>query len=305
MSKVMSMKEAIKRFIKNGMTIYISGFTHLIGYAAAHEIIRQEVKDLTICRPTPELLVDEMVAAGCVKKTVFSWAGNPGVGSLRSIRRAVEKGIPHKIEVEEYDHFSFAARVYAGAMGIPFMPIRNLFGSDLSKYNKKIKFIECPYTRQKICVVPALNPDVAIIHVQRADEEGNAQVWGITGLTKHIAFASSKVIITCEEIVESEIIKRDPNRTLIPGFKVDAVVEEPFAAHPSYAQGYYYRDNDYYRMYDEISKDEKKLEEFLEEWIYSVENRQEYIKKLGVEKLLKLLVKPYYSYPVNFGRIGR
>lgn len=299
--KLMTMKEAVKKFIHDGDTVYMAGFTHLIPFSAGHEIIRQQLKNLTLIRPTPDLIFDQMIAAGCAKKVIFSWAGNPGVGSLHAFRRAVEKGYPNKVEIEEYSHFALISRLFAGAAGIPFIPLNSLKGSDLPKYNPQIKFVKCPYTGQEVCVVPALNPDVAIIHGQRADRNGNIQVWGILGDHKEAAFAAKKVIVSVEEIVDGYVIRSDPNRTLIPSFIVDALIEEPWAAHPSYAQGYYDRDNEFYVEWDRISRDEKSLERYLDEWVYGVENRAEYVKKLGAEKLIKLRPKSFYSVAVNYG----
>jgi len=299
--KLMSMSEAIKKFVHNGDTVYMAGFTHLIPHSAGHEIIRQRIKNLILCRPTPDLVYDQMIAAGCAKKVVFSWAGNPGVGSLRAFRRAVEKGYPNSIEIEEYSHFATVSRILAGALHLPFIPLKSLRGSDLPKNNPNIKTINCPYTGQEICIVPPLNPDVSIIHAQRADRDGNAQVWGITGDHKEAAFAAKKVIVSVEEIVDEYTVRSDPNKTLIPDFVVDALVEEPWAAHPSYAQGYYDRDNEFYIEWDKISMEADTLEKYLEEWVYSLENRAEYVKKLGAEKLMKLRPKSFYSVAVNYG----
>jgi glutaconate CoA-transferase subunit A len=299
--KLMTMKEAIKKFVHDGDTIYMAGFTHLIPFSAGHEIVRQKIRNLTLIRPTPDLIYDQMIAAGCAKKLIFSWAGNPGVGSLHAFRRAVEKGYPNKIEIEEYTHFALISSLLAGAMNVPFFPIKSIRGSDLLKYNQKIKVIECPYTGEEVCVVPPLNPDVAILHAQRADRDGNVQVWGIIGDHKEAAFAAKRVIVSVEEIVDEYVVRSDPNRTLIPYLVVDALVEEPWAAHPSYAQGYYDRDNDFYIEWDKISSDVNLLEKYLEEWIYGIENRAEYVKKLGAEKLIKLKPKNFYSIAINYG----
>ncbi len=301
MDKVMDMKEAIKKFVKDGDVVYIAGFTHLINFSAGHEIIRQKKKRLTLCRPTPDLILDQMIAAGCAQKVVFSWAGNPGVGSLRCFRRAVEQGVPNKIEIEEYTHFGMVARIHAGALNLPFIPLRSNIYSDLPKVNPNIKFIKCPFTHEKVSVVPALKPDVAIVHAQRSDKEGNAQIWGIIGDQKEAAYAAKKVILSVEEIVDEAVIRRDPNRTLIHNLVVDAVVEEPWAAHPSYVQGYYDRDNDFYLEWDKISREPELVEKYLEEWVYSVNDRREYVKKLGVEKIMKLQPKRFYSLPVDYG----
>jgi len=301
-NKVMTMKEAIERFVHDGDTLTAEGFTHLIPHAAGHEIIRQRKKDLILCRLTPDIIYDQLIAAGCAKKLVFSWVGNPGVGSLYGIRRAVEKGIPKKVEVDEYCHFGMVCRLVAGASNLPFMILKSYSGSDLPKWNNNIKKITCPYTGKEFYTVPALNPDIAIIHAQRADRNGNTQIWGILGVQKEACFASKRVIVSVEEIVDEDITCSDPNRTLIPGLIVDAVVEEPFGAHPSYVQGYYDRDNEFYIEWKKISQDEKKLQEYFEEWIYGVKNRDEYIKKLAGDKInsfgktsFALLSNNYYS----------
>jgi len=299
--KLMSMSEAVKRFLHEGDTVYMAGFTHLIPHSAGHEIIRQKIKNLTLCRPTPDIVYDQMIAAGCAKRVVFSWAGNPGVGPLRAFRRAVEKGYPNSIEIEEYSHFGMISSILAGALHLPFLPLKSLRGTDLPRNNPNIKTVKCPYTEQEICVVPPLNPDVSIIHAQRADKNGNVQIWGIIGDHKEAAFAAKKVIVSVEEVVDEYVIRSDPNKTLIPDFIVDALVEEPWAAHPSYAQGYYDRDNEFYIEWDKISRESDTLEKYLEEWVYGVENHTEYVKKLGAEKLMKLKPKSFYSVAANYG----
>jgi len=295
------MAEAVAAFVKDGDTLVIEGFTHLICFAAAHEIIRQEKKNLTACRLTPDLIYDQLVAAGCVKKLVFSWAGNPGVGSLFGLRRAIEEGIPRKVAIEEYSHFGMVARFMAGASNLPFMHLRSFEGSTLPKKNKNIKFIKCPYTGRRFATVPALNPDVAIIQVQRVDKEGNGQIWGLLGVQREAAFASKKVILVAEELVPSSIIRADPNRTLIPGMIVDAVVIEPFAAHPSYALGYYDRDNQFYVDWAKISKDRGDMEKYLAEWVYGIAGRKEYLEKLGAEYVESLRADNRPSGSVNYG----
>lgn len=300
-SKVMPLADAIREFVHNGDTIMIEGFTHLICFAAGHEIIRQKKKDLIACRLTPDLIYDQMIAAGCVRKLVFSWAGNPGVGPLYALRRAVEQGKPHALELEEYSHFGMAMRVFAGAAKLPFMPLRSYRGSDLPKVNPNIRNVVCPFTGEELNAVPALHPDVTIIHAQRADAEGNAQIWGLLGVQKEAAFAAKRVIVVVEELVDEQVIRADPNRTVIPGMIVNAVVVEPFGAHPSFAQGYYDRDNDFYIKWNDISKDEKNMQAYLDEWIYGLPDRAAYVKKMGKETWNRLAVNQRPSGAVNYG----
>jgi glutaconate CoA-transferase, subunit A len=299
-TKLIRMDEAISRYVHDGDVIVIEGFTHLICFAAAHEIIRQHRRGLTVCRLTPDLIYDQLIGAGCVQKLIFSWAGNPGAGPLYAFRRAVEQGIPHPLELEEYSHFGMVARLTAGAARLPFYPLRNYIGSDLPRVNAQIRNVICPFTGEKLAAVPALNPDTAIIHVQRSDENGNAQVWGLLGVQKEAAFASRHTVVVAEEIVSESVIRSDPNRTLIPGFIVDAVVCEPFGCHPSYAQGYYDRDNDFYLRWREISKDVAQFQSYLEEWVFGVRDRAEYVARMG-ESLNRLKASDRLSTPVNYG----
>jgi len=294
------MHDAIERFVHDGDTVVIEGFTHLICFAAAHEIIRQRRRELTLCRLTPDLIYDQLIGAGCVRKLVFSWAGNPGAGPLYAFRRAVEHGIPNQIQLEEYSHYGMVARLTAGAARLPFFPLRNYMGTDLPKANPLIKTVECPFTGEELAAVPALNPDVAIIHVQRADENGDAQIWGLLGVQKEAAFAAKYTIIVAEEIVAESVIRADPNRTLIPGLIVDAVVCEPFGCHPSYAQGFYDRDNDFYVSWKGISEDVKSFNAYLDEWVFGVEDRAEYVKRMG-ESLQRLKAQSTFCGPVNYG----
>ena len=296
----MPMKEAIDRFVHDGDSIIIEGFTHLICFAAGHEIIRQRRRELTVCRLTPDLIYDQLIGAGCVGRLVFSWAGNPGAGPLHALRRAVEQGVPNSIELEEYSHFGMVARLAAGAAKLPFYPLRNYQGSDLPRVNPLIKTVTCPFTGEELAAVSALNPDTAIIHVQRADENGNAHVWGLMGVQKEAAFAAHKTIVVAEEIVPERVIRSDPNRTLIPGLVVDAVVHEPFGCHPSYAQGYYDRDNDFYVRWRELSQDIMKFNSYLDEWVYGVRDRAEYVERMGAS-LAQLKARDHFCEPVNYG----
>jgi glutaconate CoA-transferase, subunit A len=298
--KLLTMKDAIARYVSDGDTIVIEGFTHLICFAAGHEIIRQRRRDLTLCRLTPDLIYDQMIGAGCVRKLVFSWAGNPGAGPLYAFRRAVEQGVPAPLELEEYSHAGMVARLTAGAAKLPFFPLRDYTGSDLPRMNSNIKKVTCPFTGEELAAVPPLNPDTAIIHVQRADQSGNAQIWGLLGVQKEAAFAARKVIIVAEEIVSESLIRSDPNRTLIPGIIVKAVVHEPFACHPSYAQGYYDRDNEFYVRWREISKDIASFNAYLDQWIYGVADRAEYVMRMG-ENVERLRAAQQLCEPVNYG----
>lgn len=302
-NKLMTMKEAIAKYVKDGDTAYLAGFTHMIPFAAGHEIIRQGRKDMVLARATPDIIYDQMIAAGCAKRLIFSYAGNPGVGSLRCFRRAHEKGVPRPLEVEEYTHFGLSGRLFAGATNMPFLPMRTNLGSDLPPQNHLMKTVTDPYTGDEISVVPPLKPDVAVVHVQKADANGNSHIWGIIGEQKDAAFAAKKVIISAEEIVEESVIRSDPNRTLIPDFVVHAVVHEPWCAHPSYVQGYYDRDNEFYMEWDRITKEHDTTLAYMDEWVHGVEDRKEYMEKLSQEKVRSLTPKPALSTPVNYGSV--
>jgi len=298
MSKLVSLNEAIQSYVHDGDTIYAAGFTHLIPFAAGHEIIRQGRKDLTLARATPDLIYDLMVAAGCARKVIFSYSGNPGVGSLKWLREGIQNGT---LEWEEYSHFGMISRLQAGASGLPFMPMRQTGAVDLERVNPQYRRVKDPYGGDDVIVVPALNPDVAIVHVQRADSEGNAHIWGILGEQREAAFAAKQVILTAEEIVDESVIRSDPNRTLIPAMIVDAVCHVPYCAHPSYTQGYYDRDNALYLAWEEISKDEASVSAYLDEWVFGVRDRAEYWQKLGPETHSRLQVGQRLSAPVNYG----
>jgi glutaconate CoA-transferase, subunit A len=298
MTKLCSLSEAISRLVHDGDSIYLAGFTHLIPFAAGHEIIRQGRKNLTLARATPDLIYDQMVAAGCARKVVFSYMGNPGVGSLRALRAALEAG---KLEWEEYSHFGMISRLQAGASGLPFMPMKQTGAVDLERSNPAIRRVTDPYTGQEVVVVPPLNPDVAVVHVQRADARGNAHLWGIVGEQKEAAFASKHVILTAEEIVDEDVIRSDPNRTLIPEFIVDAVCHVPYCAHPSYTQGYYDRDNDFYLEWDKISESPDATQAYLNDWVYGIAGRADYVEKLGPDVLNRLRVPSRPAAAVDYG----
>jgi glutaconate CoA-transferase, subunit A len=299
MTKLTSLQQAVAEFVRDGDTIYAAGFTHLIPFAAGHEIIRQGRLNLTLARATPDLIYDQMVAAGCARKVIFSYMGNPGVGSLRVVRAAIERG---ELEWEEYSHFGMITRLQAAASGLPFLPMNETGATDLERANPLIRRVADPYSGREVVVVPALHPDAAIVHVQRADANGNAHLWGIIGEQKEVAFAARRLILTAEEIVDESVIRSDPNRTMIPGFIVSAVCHVPHAAHPSYAQGYYDRDNEFYLAWDKLSESPAPVQAWLDEWVYGVKDRGEYWEKLGFQKHARLKVQSRLSAPVDYGQ---
>jgi glutaconate CoA-transferase subunit A len=301
-NKLLSMQEAIATHVDDNCSVAIEGFTGSICFAAGHEIIRRRRRNLTLIRMTPDLIYDQMIAAGVAKKLIFSYMGNPGVGSLYCIRRAVEKAAPSPLELEEYSHYGLVGRYAAGASRLPFFALRSYLGSDMLSANPLIKLIDDPYGTGKIAVVPPLNPDVAILHAQRADRQGNTQLWGLLGMQKEVAFAAQRVIVVVEELVEEAVIRADPNRTLIPGLIVDAVVHEPYGAHPSYVQGYYDRDNESYLAWDKLSQDHAAVEAWLEEWVYGLPNHSAYVQKLGQSHFDRLKPEPWLAPSVDYGR---
>ncbi|MBR8744266.1 CoA transferase subunit A [Nocardiopsis sp. MG754419] len=245
--------EAVGQLIHDGDTVALEGFTHLIPVAAGQEIIRQGLRDLTLVRMTPDIVYDQLIGAGCARRLVFSWGGNPGVGSLHRFRDAVTHGWPVPLEIEEHSHAGMANRYVAGASGLPFAVLRGYAGTDLMGNNPHIKTITCPFTGQELAAVPALNPDVTVIHAQRADTAGNVQLWGITGIQKEAALAADRVLVTVEEEVAT--LEPVPGQVILPGRVVDAISVVPGGAAPSYAHGYYERDNAAYKAWDAIGRD--------------------------------------------------
>jgi glutaconate CoA-transferase subunit A len=296
------MRDAIADVVRDGDTVAIEGFTHLICFAAGHEIIRQRKRDLTLARMTPDVIYDQMIAGGVATKLIFSWLGNPGVGSLHAIRRRIENGDPEPLEIEEYSHFGMVSRYVAGASNLPFMPLRSYYESDLPTANPKIRPLASPFDADDpVYVVPPLHPDVTIVHAQRADAEGNTQIWGLLGCQKEAAFAAERVIVVSEELVDERVVRADPNRTVIPGLIVDAVVVEPKACHPSYAQGYYDRDNRFYLDWDGVARDAASLQAWLDEWVHGLGTHAEYVEKLGAERWKDLEPGVAMSGEVNYG----
>jgi len=254
MPQVLSLAAAVEATVRDGDTVAMEGFTHLIPHAAGHEVTRQRRKDLTLIRMTPDLIYDQLIGMGCAKHLVFSWGGNPGVGSLHRFRDAYENGWPHKLTIEEHSHAAMANAYEAGAAGLPFAAFRGYIGADLPKVNPNIKSIVCPYTGEKLATVPAIRPDVAVIHAQKADRAGNVLLEGIVGVQKHAVLAAKRSLVTVEEVVD-DLGPRSPNAVVLPAWTVTAIACVPGGAHPSYAHGYYKRDNAYYKAWDAIARD--------------------------------------------------
>jgi glutaconate CoA-transferase subunit A len=268
MSEFLSLATAIARLVRPGDRVALEGFTHLIPFAAGHEIIRQEISDLTLIRMTPDLLYDQMIGCGCARKLVFSWGGNPGVGSLHRLRDAAERGWPRPLEMEEHSHSGMAHAYAAGAAGMPCAVFRGYRGSDLARVNTNIRFVVCPFTGEELACVPAIRPDVAIIHAQKADRSGNVLIEGIVGVQKEAVLAAARSIVTVEEIVE-EFPAPTSNTVVLPSWSVGTIVEAPGGARPSYAHGYYRRDNAFYVAWDAISRDRVAFKAWMDEHVFS------------------------------------
>ncbi|MGW5159532.1 CoA transferase subunit A [Nonomuraea wenchangensis] len=302
--KTMSMRDAIAAFVTDGATVCLEGFTHLVPTAAGHEIIRQRRRNLTVVRMTADIVVDQMIAGDCVSVLVSSFVGNSSAGSLGELRRRIEEG---RLEFHEYSHHGMIARYLAGAQRLPFYPVRSYAGSDLPSINPGIAAVTSPYpaadgSSERVHVVPPVNPDVTIVHAQRADRAGNTQIWGLTGIQAEAVYAAERAIVVVEEIVDDEVVRSDPNRTVIPAHAVDAVVVCPYGAHPSFAQGYYDRDGAFYREWSVISKDRDRLAAWLEEWVHGTADHAGYVAKLGRERRERLSVADAFSLPVNYGK---
>jgi glutaconate CoA-transferase subunit A len=279
-AKIMPLSEAISRFVKDGQTIAMEGFTHLIPFAAAHEVIRQRRKDLTLVRMTPDIVYDQLIGMGCAKGLVFSWGGNPGVGSIHRFRDAIENGWPRALAIQEHSHADMAGRYQAGASGLPFSVLRGYVGSDLPRFNTNIQAITCPFTGEKLAATPALNPDVAIIHAQRADRKGNVMIDGIVGIQKEAVLAAKAAIVTVEEIVQD--LHAPMNACLIPHWVLSAVCEVPFGATPSYAHGYYGRDNAFCKAWDAISRERDTFNAWMKQHVLGTKDHAQFMASAGV-----------------------
>ena len=288
MDKSCSLHDAIGRDVENGISIAMGcGLESLIPFAASHEIIRQKKKDLTLICSISDVQLDQLIGAGCVKKIIAAWAGNVAAGLGHNYRRAAEAGVPRPIEIEEHSNFTIGLGLQATASGLPFLPTKTVKGSDFAK-GPQFHRVTCPFTGEELLAVRAIHPDVAILHVQRADKEGNAHVWGNFGVMREAALAAKKVILTCEEIVAHEVILSDPNRTIIPGFVVSSVVEEPFGSHPSPTQGFSRRDDDFYFEYHKATRTREGFEQWLEKYVLGVDDHRALLNILGSERMAKL-----------------
>lgn len=299
----MTLSEAIEQYVPDGASIVMgTALEALIPFAAGHEIIRQRKRDLTLIGPISDILFDQLIGAGCVEKVIAAWVGNVSGGSAYNLRRAVEEGMPRPLEMEDHTNFTIALGLHAGALGVPYLPARTALGSDIQRGNDHLRSITCPYTGDRLIAVRAIEPDVAIVHVQRADEAGNCHLWGNLGVTIDAVRASRRVIVTAEEIVPTDVILSDPNRTLIPGFLVTAVVEQPWGAHPSPVVGYYNRDNDYFHEYHRETKTPEQFHRWLQRWVLGVKDRNHYLERLGRDRREALRPRRRApSAPAEFG----
>jgi glutaconate CoA-transferase subunit A len=268
MAELLSLREATEALVHDGDVVALEGFTHLIPHAAGHELIRQGRRELTLVRMTPDLVYDQLIGMGCARKLVFSWGGNPGVGSLHRLRDAVEFDWPVALELEEHSHAGMAAAYAAGAANLPFGVLRGYAGTDLAE-RTTVKWVDCPFTGERLAAVSAIRPDVGIVHAQQADRNGNVQLWGITGVHKETVLASARSIVTVEEVVD-ELVPR-PGAVVLPGWTITAVACVPRGAHPSYAHGYYERDNDFYVRWDEISRDRDRFRDWMQRHVLDAE----------------------------------
>jgi glutaconate CoA-transferase subunit A len=278
MADLTTLRSAVEGLIRDGDTVAMEGFTHLIPFAAGHEIIRQRKQNLTLIRMTPDVIYDQLIGAGCASKLIFSWGGNPGVGSLHRFRDAIENNWPAPLEIEEHSHADLANAYVAGAANLPFAVMRGYAGCELPKYNSLIRSVQCPFTGEELTAVPAVRPDVTVIHAQKADRKGNVLLWGILGVQKEAVLAARRSIVTVEEIVDN--LEAWPNACILPSWVVTAVCEVPRGATPSYAHGYYARDNRFYREWDILSRSRESFLQWLESYVDGVADFSEYLRKM-------------------------
>ncbi|HXV72702.1 MAG TPA: CoA-transferase [Acidimicrobiia bacterium] len=285
MAEFTSLRSAIADNVADGSVVAMEGFTHLIPFAAGHEILRQGKRDLTLIRMTPDVIYDQMLGMGCAAKLVFSWGGNPGVGSLHRLRDAVENDYPRSIDIEEHSHAGMAARYTAGASGLPFGVLRGYLGTDLETLTN-VAPITCPFTGEDLRAVPAINPDVTIIHAQQADRHGNVGMWGITGVQREVALAAARVVVTVEEVVDVLTVA-GPNHAVLPAWTVDAIAHVPEGSHPSYSMGYTTRDNLFYTAWDGISRDRERFSAWMDRFVMSVDDFSGYLSARDTGALLE------------------
>lgn len=303
MSKLLSMAEAIARYVPDGASVALGlALEPLIPFAAGYEIIRQQRRNLTLIGPISDMLFDQLIGAGCVEKIKAAWVGNVSAGLGHCYRRAIEQSIPRALTTEEHSNFTIGLALLAASLGSPYIPTRSLLGSDIVRQNPTFRQEQSPLDGTPLLLVPAVQPDVTIIHVQRSDEDGNAHLWGNVGLCEEAMLAARDVILIAEEIVPREVIVSDPNRVLGPSFKVRAVVHEPWGAHPSTVQGYYNRDHAFYHEYHQRTRTLEGFQSWLEEWVLQAPTRTEYVTKLGEERIRSLAVKEHrYAAAVDYG----
>jgi glutaconate CoA-transferase subunit A len=282
MAEIVPLADAVRELVHDGDTVALEGFTHLIPHAAGHEVIRQERRDLTLVRMTPDVIYDQLIGMGCARKLVFSWGGNPGVGSLHRLRDAVERGWPAPLELEEHSHAGMAAAYTAGATNLPFGLVRGYEGTDLAE-RTELAWITCPFTGEELAAVAAIRPDVGIVHAQRADRAGNVQLWGIVGVQKEAILAADRAIVTVEEVVD-ELSPR-PDAVLLPSWTLAAVCAVPGGAHPSYADGYSHRDNAFYTAWDAISRDREAFTRWIDRHVLGTADHAEHLAGLRTEIL--------------------
>ncbi|MGD9124836.1 MAG: CoA-transferase [Desulfarculaceae bacterium] len=302
-NKVMDLEDAVRALVQPGGSIAIGcGLEGFIPFAVAHEIIRQGIGPLTLIGPISNIGFDQIIGAGLVERVIAAWVGNVSTGLGYNYRRAVESSRPRPLEVINHSNFSIGLALEAGARGLPLAVGRSPLGTDIIEDNPHFKVFTCPHSGQRLLAIKAVNPDLCILHTQRADTRGNCQSWGATGVSRPAALAAKRVLLTCEEIVDSEAIRQDPDRTLVPGLAVDAVCEVPWGSHPAPVQGYYGLDNKMFVDYSQESRSEEGMKAWLEQWVYGVSSRGEYLAKLGRARMNELMVKdPAPSQPVDYG----